>query len=160
MRISKSILVAAIVFGVCSAPSEGAAQTAEAGVTRICSARAAAAQLAQSLATKIKTAVDAGAAAAKRSPASVRVTFSPPKTRPAVTKVDFAKDVKFTVNLAAATDKITFQGPPDVTSLYQTCDAGRMTFTISIAYRDLSKTPNVPVAVRQTVELALPGQYL
>lgn len=160
MKVSKKILVAVIVFSIGIAPSLGVAQTTEAGVPRICSARAAATQFAQSLSLKIRAALNEGAAAAKRSPASVRVTFSPPKTRPAVAKIDFAKDVKFTLNMAAATDKIAFQSPLGVASLYQSCDPGRITFTISIAYRDLSKIPNQAVAIRQTIEIALPGQYL
>ncbi len=149
-----------MVFGVGIIPSLAVAQTGDTGVPRICSARAAAAQFAQSLAIKIRASLNAGAVAAKRSPANVRVTFSPPKTRPAVAKIDFAKDVKLSINLAAATEKISLQTPVDMTALYQSCDPGRMTFTISIAYRDLSKVPNIPVAVRQTIEIPLTGQYL
>ena len=159
-KISRNLLAVLLVVSVFGMPALGVAQTATSGTPRVCSARAAAAQLAQSLATKIKAAADADAATSKRSPASVRVTFSPPKTRPAVARIDFAKDVKFKLNFAAAGDKITFEGPPDVTALYQSCDAGRMTFTISISYRDLSKAPIASVSIRQTVELNVPGQYL
>lgn len=131
-----------------------------AGVNRICSVRPAAGLIAQSLATKIKAAMDAGAAAAKRSTASVRVTFSPPKSRPAAVKVDMAKDVNVSINLAASGDKVSLQGVPTAATLYQTCDPGKINFTIAISYRDLTKDKSNQVNLRQTLEVSLPGQFL
>jgi hypothetical protein len=129
-------------------------------IRRFCSARPASAVFAQSMAAKIKAAFDAGATAGKRSAASVRVNFSPSRTRPQSTAVDFSKDVSVAINVAAATDKITFTGTPAATTLYQSCDPGRITFTVLISYRDLSKTPAAPVNIRQSIDVTIPGQYL
>jgi|LakMenEpi03Aug12_release.lakeMendotaPanAssembly.Ray.scaffolds.fasta_scaffold317936_2 hypothetical protein len=157
--VCKTLIIGSSLFIASVASAQNGANTS-AGVNRVCSVRPAAALIAQALATKIKAQMDAGAAAAKRSTASVRVTFSPPKSRPAAVKVDMAKDVTVNINLAATGDKVALQGVPSAATLYQTCDPGKINFTIAITYRDFSKDKASQVNLRQTLEVSLPGQFL
>ncbi len=150
----------ATLLSVCSAQAQTGGVAPTAGVTRICSARPAAAFFSRALADKVKKSFDAAATANKATSASVRVIFSPARTAPARVNVDFAKDVAISFNLSASGDKISVQGAPSAATLYQSCDPGKTTFTVIVSYRDTSKTPQQVVTIRQSFDVALPGQLL
>lgn len=161
MRYLNYILFLATFVGITSQVAYSQTTVTPAvGVNKVCSARLSAGLFAKALATKIKVQFDAQAAANKQSTASVRVSFSPARTAPQQVKIDFAKDVTVSFNPTSATNKVSLTGTPSSSTLYGTCDPGKMTFTIFISYRDLSATPAKPVNVRETIDISIPGQYL
>jgi hypothetical protein len=158
--LTTACLFSSLFLSVCSVQAQTGGVTPATGAPRVCSARPAAVLFAKALADKVKKSFDATASANKATTASVRVLFSPARTAPTKVSVDFAKDVAVSFNLSATGDKISFQGVPSAATLYQSCDPGKITFTVIVSYRDTSKTPQQKVDIRQSVDVTLPGQLL